>query len=128
MEKRPTEKKKLPLLLIAFMGILVFFTLFFLFEEKPDENISPSTALSTGDDAETKLLPSEPPLGKVRIDSEKTSSSPPAEANKKSLGPTPKKELTFLKTLKEGNKKNPPLTIKKTPGKAQETTKQTVEN
>lgn len=121
-EEKPSKKKKLPTLLIAFMGILVFLALFFLFEKKPTENVSPATTLSNEKDKGTKSFRSEVTPGRVRIDPEKENASPPTEANKKPLGPRPKKELTFLKTLKEGKKENPPLKIKEKPEKVQKIT------
>jgi cell division septation protein DedD len=110
--KTPTPKKKLPILLIAIMGILVFLVLFFVFEEKPTENVFPTTALSDENDKETKSFRSETTPGRMRIDSKEEASSSKTKKNKKPLGPATKKELTFLKTLKE-KKENTPLRIQK---------------
>jgi len=122
MEKKPPKKKKLPILLITIMGILVFFGLFLFFEENPDENILSDTSLSSEKDKDPGPFGPAVAPGKMRIDSGGEAATPPREANKKPIGPSPKKELTFLKTLKEERKETAPLKSEKQPKKAQEIT------
>ncbi|HIE64368.1 MAG: SPOR domain-containing protein [Nitrospira sp.] len=121
-EENPKKKKKPPILLITFMGILVFLGLFFLFEENPTEDLNPASNLSNGENKGTKTFRSEFTPGKIRIDSGKEALAPSVDENKKPIGPIQKKELTFLKTLKEKKKENPPLKIKKEPQKDQKIT------
>ncbi len=122
-EEKPAKKrKKPPTLLIAFMGILVFLVLFFLFEEKPTENFPSETSLSKEKEEETERFRSELTPGKMRTDSKKETSSVPTKAEKKPIGPRPKNELTFLKTLKDEKKRNSPPKTKKNPEKAEKIT------
>lgn len=124
MGQKPPPKKELPILLIAVMGVLVFLVLFFLFEKKPTESVSP-VASDSSELQDPGAFRSEVTPGEMRIDSEKEASPPQTEAKKKPIGPLPKKELTFLKTLKEGKKKSAPLKIMKKPEKVQKTTTKT---